>query len=282
MSKTGRSNLTWSAPNFGSKVALASLSLSLVTGSAAAQSVVELEHMLAQLEAAVAGQDVVVDARRRAGIAAVPSGFGLSGGVVSFSLSGSHGKRRGGPGSERTDASTSIAIGFGDPIAGLAFEIGIVNTSFRNFGASGFLTLGVNRQFSYEGGTGSIALTANNINGWGDSRGLSIGVNLVASSVYSISGMPAMGTLGIGSQLGSRSASTGNQKAGIIAGFGLGVAQDWAVSAGIVAGSPVIGASYFPAALSGSSVNISLRDFDRSDSVVFGVDIGFALNVFGG
>lgn len=258
-----------------------SVLISLVTGSAQAQSQAELERMVTQLEAALAGQDVSVETRRRAGIAAVPSGFGLSGGTLSFSLSGSYGPRRSG-GGDRADASTAIAAGFGNAVTALGVEIGVVNTSFRNFGDSGYFTLGVNRQFSFGSGVGSVSLTASNLQGWGDSKDLDVGVTLVASAVYDINGLPAMGTLGVGSQLGSRSGGSGDQKAGIIAGFGLGIAPDWAVSAGVVRDSPILGASYFPAALPGASVNISLRDFDRGRNAVFGVDLGFAFNPLGG
>lgn len=124
----------------------------LVAGSAQAQSQTELERLVEQLEAALAGQDVEIDVRRRAGISAVPSGFGLSGGTVSLSLSGSYGPRRGGPGSDRTDASTAAAIGLGNAATGLGVELGVVNTSFRDFGGSGYFTLGANRQFSFAGG----------------------------------------------------------------------------------------------------------------------------------
>lgn len=262
--------------------AIVAVSASLAAGTAQAQSQAELERLVGQLEQALAGQDVALDARWRAGIAAVPSGFGLSGGTTSLSFSGSHGPRRGGSDSPRADASTALAVGFGNSVTAVGVEVGVVNTSFRDFGGSGYFTLGVNRQFSFEGGVGSISLSATNIEGWGDSRDLDIGTNLVASFVYDLNGLPAMATIGAGTRLGARGRSAGNQEAGIIAGFGIGIAPDWAVSAGIVGDSPVIGVSYFPAALPGASVNVSLRDFDRGRDAVFGVDLGYAFNLFGG
>lgn len=254
---------------------VAAIAVGLAAGGAQAQSVAELERLTAQLEAALAGTSVAIDTRRRAGIAAVPSGFGLSGGTASVSLSGSYGPPRAGPGSPRLDASTSIAAGFGNAATAVGVEVGLVNTSFRNFGASGFFTLGVNRQFDIEGGTASVALTASNIAGWGNSKNNPVAGTLVASFVYSINGRPAMATIGAGSRL------TRNNEAGIIAGFGIGVAPDWALSAGVVGDSPIIGASYFPPALPGASINISLRDLDRGSDAVFGVDLGYSFNLFG-
>ncbi|MCC6007000.1 MAG: hypothetical protein JJU40_04935 [Rhodobacteraceae bacterium] len=254
--------------------AIVAVSAGLAAGSAQAQSQSELERLTAQLESALAGQSVAIDVRRRAGIAAVPSGFGLSGGTASVSLSGSYGPPRG-PDNTRFDASTAIAAGFGNPATAVGVEVGLVNTSFRRFGHSGFFTLGVNRQFPIEGGTGSVSVSASNIAGWGDSRNNPVAGTIVASFAYSINGRPVMATIGAGSRL------TRNNEAGIIAGFGMSVAPDWAISAGVVGDSPIIGASYFPPMLEGASVNFSLRDFDRGSNTVFGVDLGYAFNLFG-
>lgn len=262
-------------------VAILAISASLTAGSAQAQSQAELERLVEQLELALAGEDMAVDARRRAGIAAVPSGFALGSGTVSFSFSGSYGPRRGGPGGDRADASTAVAIGFGNPINGLGVEVGLVNNSFRDFGGAGYFTLGVNRRFSFDGGVGSVSLTATNLAPWGGSESLDVGANLVASFAYNLNGRPAKATIGAGSMLGTRAGPTADQKAGIIAGFGIGIAPDWAVSAGIVGDSPTIGVSYFPAAIEGATVNVSLRDLDRGRDAVFGVDLGFAFNPFG-
>lgn len=262
--------------------AILAVSASLTAGSAQAQSEVELERLVEQLELALGGQDVAIDTRRRAGIAAVPSGFALSGGTVSLSFSGSYGPRRGGPGGDRADASTALAVGFGDPINAIGVEVGLVNTSLRDFGGAGYVTLGLNRQFAFDGGIGSVALTAVNLEPWGGSSSLEAGATLVASFVYDLNGRPAKASIGAGNKLGTRAGPVADQKAGIIAGFGIGIAPDWAVSAGVVGEAPVIGVSYFPAALQGASVNISLRDLDQGRDAVFGVDLGFAFNLFGG
>lgn len=141
------------------------LTAALFSAAAQAQGETELEPFVAQLEAALEGQKFSTDVRLRAGIAAVPSGFGLSNGTASLSLVGSYGPERGGQDSTRFDESTALAVGFGDPVNGLALEFGVVNTSFRNFGASGFFTVGVNHQFSYAGGIGSVAVTISDIEG---------------------------------------------------------------------------------------------------------------------
>lgn len=262
--------------------AILAVSANLTAGSAQAQSQAELERLVEQLELALAGQDVAIDTRRRAGIAAVPSGFALSGGTVSLSFSGSYGPPRGGPGGDRADASTAIAVGFGDPINAIGVELGIVNTSFRDFGGAGYFTLGVNRRFAFDGGIGSVSLTGVNLAPWGGSSSLEAGVNLVTSFVFDVNGRPAKATIGAGSRIGSRAGPAANQGAGIIAGFGIGIAPDWAVSAGVVGRSPTIGASYFPAAFQGASINVSLRNPNRGRDAVFGVDLGFAFDLLGG
>lgn len=251
------------------------ISAALFAGVAQAQSQTDLEPYVAELETALEGQTFSTDARRRAGIAAVPSGFGLSNGTASLSFGGSYGPERGGADSTRFDASTALAVGFGDAENAVAVEFGVVNTSFRDFGESGFFTVGVNRQFAYAGGVGSVALTLSDIEGWGDSSDNDLSGTAVASFVYSINGRPVMATLGAGSNL------TSDGDAGIIAGFGMSVAPDWAVSAGVVGDSPILGASYFPSALEGSSVNFSLRDLDEGDDAVFGIDLGYSFNLFG-
>lgn len=121
-----------------------------------------------------------------------------------------------------------------------------------------------------------MSLTSNNLEGWGDSRELDVGANLVASFVYDFNGRPMKATIGAGSKLGERSGAAGNQKAGVIAGLGTGIAPDWAVSVGVVRESPILGVSYFPFALPGASVNVSLRDPNRGKDAIFGVDLGFA------
>ncbi|MFD1195222.1 hypothetical protein ACFQ3C_11115 [Seohaeicola saemankumensis] len=243
--------------------------------SAQAQTEAELEPLVMELEAALAGETFSSDVRRRAGIAAVPSGFGLSNGTASLSFSGSYGPERGDPDSTRFDASTAFSVGFGDPVNAVALEFGVVNTSFRNFGESGFFTVGANRQFSFAGGTGSVAVTVSDIEGWGDSKDNDVSGTATASFVYSINGRPVMATIGAGSSL------TRDGDTGLIAGFGLSLAPDWAVSAGVVGESPIIGASYFPSALQGASVNFSLRDLDEGDDAVFGIDLGYSFNLFG-
>ena len=260
--------------------AVAAIASSLAVESAQAQAQPDLERQLSELEAALEGRDVAVDVRRRAGIAAVPSGFGLSGNTFSLSLSASYGPE--GPpraaAGNRTNASSALAFGFGNAET-LGVEVGVVNTSTRDFGGSGYFSVGVNRQFSYDGGIGSVSATASNLGGWGEAEDNEVTGTVAASFVFSLNDRPAMATIGATS--GGGAAGTRNEGPGIIAGFGIGVARDWSVSAGVVGESPVVGVSYFPAALEGASVNASLRDFDRGNDAVIGLDIGYAFNLFG-
>ena len=244
-------------------------------GAASAQSEAELEAFVLNLEAALTGHSIEAGVQRRAAISAIPSGFGLSNGTASLSLSGSYGPERGGTNDTRFDASTSLAFGLGDATNAFAVDFAIVNTSFRDFGASGFLTVGASKQFSFPGGTGSLALSASNLGGWGDSSDNKEAATAVATFIYNIDGNVVMASLGAGSQL------TRDNEAGLLGGFGVAVAPEWSVSAGFVGDSPIIGASYFPTVLEGTSVNFSLRDIDQRDAAVFGVDVGYAFNLFG-
>lgn len=259
-------------PTFKRLSFAASMCVFLGASVATAQSEAELEALVFQLESALEGQGFATDTRQRAGIAAVPSGFALSNGTASVSLSGSRGPDRG---DTNFDASTAFSVGFGDDVNAIGVNIGIVNTSFRNFGGAGFFTAGVSRQFSFEGGTGSVALSASNLMPWGEATLREESATAAASFVYDVGGRPVMATIGAGTHL------TRDNEAGLLGGFGVAVAPDWAVSAGFVGDSPIVGASYFPAALQGSSVNFSVRDLDQRNDALFGVDIGYSFNLFG-
>jgi hypothetical protein len=271
--------------NFSGRMAAVAGAVMLFSASAHAQTADdgqfdgeldrELLELAESIDVAFGGARAAVDQRRRAMIAGVPSGYGLSGGTLALSFSGAyHQSPRGTTDTTHWDASTSLSLGFGDPETAIGFDFALVNTSFRNFGRSGFLTAGVSKSFQLEGGSGSIALNVSNIAGWGDSRNNRLAATVVGSYSTHVGDMPTMLTLGAGNRL-SRSGGLG-----AILGYGVGFAPDWSASIGVVGQSPVIGANYFPPELNGASVGVSLRDFDRRKQAVFGVDIGYSFNMF--
>ena len=227
-------------------------------------------------------------AKRRAAISAVPSGFGLSGGNLSISASGTYGPERSpeDDSDDKSDASTAVAIGFGDPVSAVGVEFGLVLTSFRDFGASGFLSVGINRQFAFEGGVTSINVSASNLAPWGDAEESEVSYSVVGSVAYAIGNTPMVTTLGYGTSYGTGFGFSDDDCfvdcEGFVFGIGAGISETWAISAGVVGDHSMIGATYFPATVEGLSANIWVRDAEDSDSATFGVDLGFITNVFGG
>ncbi len=214
--------------------------------------------------------------------AGLPTGTLTAPGTLSATISGSYGPLRGIPGrpkSTRFDASTSLAVGFGDPVNALGFEVGLVNLSFRNFGHSGYLQFGLNRQFSAGQSIVSTALRVTDIAGWGDAKNNKVAGSLITSISYGIQTkngtMPAMAVIGVGSNVRT------NGKAGVILGFGVGVSQDWSVNAGISGDTGVLGASFSPSAWNGFNASFAVRK-PRSQSASFGVDLGYNIRLFGG
>lgn len=265
----------------------ATLSSALLAHGAAAQTVTEAEvvDILNWIQESSA---VELLAKRRAAISAVPSGFGLSGGDLSLSASGTYGPERSpdDDSDDKSDASTGIAFGIGDPMTAVGVEFGLVLTSFRDFGASGFLTLGVNRQFDFDGGVGSINVSASNLGAWGDAESSEVAYSIVGSVAYALGSTPMVTTLGYGTGYGNGFGFSNDDCVtgceGIVFGVGAGLSEYWAISAGVVGSSPIIGATYFPSGVDGLSANIWVRDADDSDSATFGVDVGWVTNVFGG
>lgn len=227
-------------------------------------------------------------AQRRAAISAIPSGFGLSGGNLSLSASGTYGPERSPDDDtdDTSDASTAIAFGLGDPVTGLGVEFGVVLTSFRDFGASGFMTLGVNRQFSFEGGVSSISVSASNLGAWGDAEDSEVSYSVVGSVAYALGNTPMVTTLGYGTSYGTGFGFSDDDCfvgcEGFVFGVGAGLSETWAVSAGVVGDHSILGATYFAPTVEGLTANLWVRDAEDSDSATFGVDLGFVTNLFGG
>lgn len=210
------------------------------------------------------------------GTPGVPSAFGLAGGGVGISLSGSFGPQRGSSGEDtRFDASSGVTFGFGNPVTGVGVQSGIALTSFRDFGASGYLTLGVHKMFqSSDAGIYSVALNASHIAPWGDSEALDPGISLLGSYLTSFGSNFALVTVGVGNDMNDERDVQG------IFGVGVGVGESYAVSIGQVGDRTSIGLTVSPDLLAGTSLGISVNhDWDTHDNTLV-VDIGRTFSLF--
>ena len=211
------------------------------------------------------------------GTAAIPSGFGLYGGVMALSASVSYAEReRTGPNPTHWDASVAASAGFGNPVSGLGVDFGVNITSTRNFGESGYLSLGTSRLFQVsEGVVGGVALRADYLAPWGDISAVDPTYSLVSSFLGASGGTPYMVSVGIGT--GWNQNATARDVRGAI-GFGMNVAPDWAVSVGYVGEESIIGAVWEPGFLQSTSVAFSVRNLE-GDNTVVGIDVGRAFSL---
>jgi hypothetical protein len=210
------------------------------------------------------------------GTAGVPTGFGLAGGVVALSASGSYGPERNPPAdSTRYDGSGSVMLGFGDPVAGLGVQGGVNITSFRDFGESGYLSLGAHKMFQInDAGLYSVALNVSHIEPWGDAELLDPGVSLVGSYMTSIGGRLALISLGAATDTNDA------RDVEAVFGFGVGLNDNLAVSIGQVGQRTALGMTFSPAMLAGNSLSLSVNhDHDTGDNT-FVVDLGRAFSLF--
>lgn len=210
------------------------------------------------------------------GTAGVPTGFGLAGGVLALSASGSYGPERNPPAdTTRYDGSGAVMLGFGDPVDGLGVQGGINITSFRDFGESGYLSLGVHKLFqTSEAGVYSVALNVSHIAPWGDAELLDPGVSLVGSYLTSFGGRLAMVSLGAATD------TNNDRDLEPIFGFGVGLSENVAVNLGQVGQRTVVGMSFSPDMLGGLSLTVSLNhNHDNGDNTLV-VDLGRAFNLF--
>lgn len=209
-------------------------------------------------------------AAQTVGTAGVPTGFGLAGGVLALSASGSYGPERNPPAdTTRYDGSGSVMLGFGDPVAGLGVQGGVNVTSFRDFGESGYLSLGAHKMFqTSEAGVYSVALNVTHIEPWGDAEGLDPGVSLVGSYLTSVGGRLALVSLGAATD-------TNNARdVEAVFGFGLGVSDNLAVSLGQVGQRTAVGMTFAPTMLAGNSLSVSVNhNHDTGDNTLV-VDLG--------
>ncbi len=211
------------------------------------------------------------------GTAGVPTGFGIAGGTLALSMSGSYGpERTGGPNPTNGDASGSVLLGFGNPVSGLGVQGGVNVTSFRNFGASGYLSFGVHKMFqANERGVYSIALNGSHLAPWGDAERLDPGASLVGSYLTSLGGNLAMISLGAATDTNNARDVEG------IFGFGIGVSQNVAVSIGQIGNDrTAVGVSFAPSLLGGNTLSVSVNHNHRTNDNTLVVDIGRAFGLF--
>jgi len=202
----------------------------------------------------------------------VPSGFGLAGNAWAVSLSGAVDNAR--PAGNALDASTSLAFGVGDPVAGIGVQ-GVLNlTSFRRFGASGFATLTLHRMFqNANDGLYSIAASVTYISPWGDSLGQPLGGSVIGSYLFGVDGRLAVVTLGAASDLNAA------RRIQAVVGFGVQLSDTVAISGGWVGNQTVLGLGWRPEFLGGTSMNLSIRSIESDARRAIGFDVNYALNV---
>lgn len=205
------------------------------------------------------------------GTAGVPSGLGLAGDVAAVSISGSYGPERSKTDQTRFDASGSVLAGFGDPVAGFGLQGGVNVTSFRNFGASGYFSLGVHKMFqTSEAGIYSVALNIGHLAPWGDVKDEDESFSLVGTYLTSVGGRLAMFTLGAATDTKAARDVEG------IVGVGIGLSENIAVSVGHVGQRTAVGLTLSPAMFGGNSVSVSVNhDHDRNENKLV-VDLGRA------
>lgn len=209
----------------------------------------------------------------RAAISSLPSGFGLSSGTVGLSLSGLYGPYH--PPID-LDGDFGIAVGFGDPVNAVGIATSLSITSLQDdFADSGYLNLSVHRQFRFSGGYGSINASISGIGAFGTASGRDVGGSLVASFVTGTQSRPYMITVGVANDLNLAQDVQG------ILGVGMGLNDQWAVSAGVYGDNNAIGVSYFPAWMPNAVIDVALRNVDDSARRGIGFNIGYAFNLSG-
>ena len=194
------------------------------------------------------------------GIVDLPTGFGSAGGVLTLGIRGSYGPVRGlgTPQQTRFDASTNALLGFGNPASGVGLEVGITNLSFRDFGASGYVDLGVHRLFQFDdSGIGSVSLRAAHIAPWGNATALRPSYTLAASYMTGVGDRLVMFTASAGTAFNNARTLRG------AVGVGVSLSQEWSISAGYAGDRSVLGASWNTPLLRGIAVSFSLSALER-------------------
>lgn len=212
-------------------------------------------------------------AQTRAAISSLPSGFGLSGGVFGVSVSGLYGPYH--PPID-LDGDIGLALGFGDPVHAVGFAISADITSLQDdFADSGYFNLSVHRQFRMTNGYGSVNATVSGIGAFGTASGRQVGGSLVGSFVTGTASRPYMITVGIANDLNLAQDVQG------ILGVGMGINDQWAVSAGIYGDNNAIGVTYFPPWMPNAVIDVALRNVNDPARRGIGFNIGYAFTLFG-
>ncbi len=209
------------------------------------------------------------------GTPGAPSAFGLPQGVVAGSLSGSYQNRsRGGEQPTRYDASTSLMVGLGNTVDGIGFQLGTNITSFRNFGASGYFTVGVHKVFqTSEQGVYSVAANLDYLAPWGDSRENKPSGNLLLSYMTGFGPRLGLVTLGV-----ANNTRFDRRPVGVF-GLGVGISDESSISFAQLGRRSTIGLTTAPAALRGASLSVGLSRDWSSRTNLLTVDIGHSFNI---
>ncbi|TVS01427.1 MAG: hypothetical protein EA407_12325 [Rhodobacteraceae bacterium] len=209
------------------------------------------------------------------GTPGAPSAFGLSQGGIAAALSGSYENRsRGGLRPTRFDASSSILIGFGDPVDGIGFQMGTSITSFRDFGAAGYFTLGAHKMFqTSEHGLYSVAANLDYLAPWGEARENKPSGNLLLSYMTGFGPRLGLVTLGVANNTRSDRRPVG------VFGMGVGISDETSISFAQLGERSTIGLTAVPAVLRGATLSVGLsRDWGSRTSLLT-VDIGRSFNM---
>jgi hypothetical protein len=208
------------------------------------------------------------------GTAALPTGFGLYPNTVSISVSGSYGQWRDGVGSTRFDASTVLSYGLGDPVAGIGVQVDINVTSIRNLAASGYVSLTAHRMFqTSQAGVYSVAVNATHLAPWGNAARLDPGFSVIGSYLTGINGRLTVSSLGLTTTLNDA------RRIEMIAAFGMGLGDDWAVSLGWAGNQSVIGTTWQPVTLRGTTLGVSIRGIEDPARRLIGFDLFRSFNL---
>jgi hypothetical protein len=206
------------------------------------------------------------------GTPGVPSGFGLAGGSVGLSGSGSYGPDRG---DTKLDASSGLTFGFGNPVTGVGIQTGANLTSFRDFGASGYFTYGLHKMFqTSDAGIYSVALNVSHIAPWGDARQSDPGYSLLGSYLTSFGSNLALITVGVGNDMNDERDVRG------IFGIGMGIGENYAVSLGQVGDRIALGLTMSPTLLAGNSLSVSINHDASSNENTLAVDVSRSFYLF--
>lgn len=208
------------------------------------------------------------------GVSGVPSGLGLAYSTAAVGVAGSYGPDRGGT---NFDASGSLSFGFGDPVSAVGLQASANITSFRDFGESGYWSVGVHRMFQLsDRGLYSVAANASYISPWGDSESEDVGYSVVGTYLTSFGESLGMITLGAANDLNSDRADWQG-----IFGIGISIGENYALSLAQAGDTTTVGVSLSSELVSGNSLGFSVSNDPDTDGVTFTISLGRAFSLRG-